>query len=43
MRKLKLILSLIFTVTLSSNVVMSETVKLKDVVKKDGLYYQKVQ
>ena len=26
---------------LSPNVVMSETVKLKDVVKRDGLYYQK--
>ena len=41
MRKLILILSLIFIVTLSPNVVMSETLKFLDLVERDGLDYQK--
>ena len=41
MRKLILILSLMFTVTLSPNVVMSKTVKYEDLVTRKGLYYRK--
>ena len=41
MRKLILIPLLIFIVTLSPNVVMSETLKFNDLVERDGVYYQK--
>ena len=41
MRKLIFILSLMFTVTLSPNVVMSKTVKYEDLVTRKGLYYRK--
>ncbi len=41
MRKLFLILSLMFIVTLSPNVVMSETVKYEDLVTRKDRYYQK--
>ena len=41
MRKLFLILSLMFIVTLSPNVVMSETVKYEDLVTRKDRYYQR--
>ena len=41
MRKLILIMSLVFTVTLSPNVVLGETVKVEDLVMRKDLYYQK--
>ena len=41
MKKLVLILSLMFIVTLSPNVVMSETVKYEDLVRRNGLFYKK--
>ena len=42
MKKLALLTTLVFSVMfLSPNVVLSETIKWDDLVKRDGLYYKK--